>query len=114
MKKILLVLILGFIVSFGYSQTNPKTRYQSGYIKKTTGTYVQPHYKTQTNKTNKDNYSTSPNTNTYTGKKGSKAADYSPEAKNYGKGKIIKTGSKGGQYYNNSKGNKTYVPKRKK
>jgi hypothetical protein len=73
---------------------------------------VNPHYKTQKNKTNHDNYSTKPNTNTYTGSKGYKARDYSPDAYNYGKGKIIRTGSKGGQYYNNSKGNKVYVPKK--
>lgn len=95
-----------------FAQVNPNSRYQKGYLKKSTGTYVNPHYKTQKNKTNHDNYSTKPNTNTYTGSKGYKARDYSPDAYNYGKGKIIRTGSKGGQYYNNSKGNKVYVPKK--
>ena len=96
-----------------FAQTNPRTRYQKGYIKKSTGTYVSPHYKTKTNKTNHDNYSTKPNTNTYTGSKGSKAKDYCPAAYNYGKNKNIQTGSKGGQYYKNDKNNKVYVPKRK-
>jgi len=63
-------------------------------------------------KTNADNYSTKPNTNTYTNKKGYKAKDYTPQAKNYGNGKTIYTGSKGGQYYINDKGKKVYVPKR--
>ena len=33
-------------------------------------------------------------------------------AYNYGSGRTIHTGSRGGQYYINSNGNKTYVPKR--
>jgi hypothetical protein len=93
------------------SNTNTSVRYQKGYPKKK-GTYVQPHYKTTTNKTNHDNFSTSGNTNVYTGKSGYRAKDYSPEARNYGSGKTIQTGSRGGQYYINSKGKKTYVPKR--
>ena len=112
MKALLLTLSFVLITFIGYSQTNPKSRYQKGYIKKSTGSYVQPHYKTSTNKTNHDNYSTTPNSNSYTGQKGHKAKDYSSGANNYGRGKTIHTGSKGGQYYNNSKGNKTYVPKR--
>ena len=102
---------MGLIVLYSYSQVNPNSKYQRGYVKKT-GTYVQPHFKTQTNKTNADNYSTKPNTNTYTEKKGYRAKDYTPEAKNYGSGKTINTGSKGGQYYVNDKGKKVYVPKR--
>lgn len=93
------------------SNTNKSVRYQSGYTKDN-GTTVQPHYKTTTNRTNADNFSTSGNTNVYTGQTGARAKDYTPAARNYGKGKTIQTGSKGGQYYINSKGNKTYVPKR--
>ena len=111
MKKIFLTLMMGLIVLYSYSQVNPNSKYQRGYYKKN-GTYVQPHYKTVVNKTNVDNYSTKPNTNTYTEKKGYKAKDYTPEAKNYGSGKTIYTGSKGGQYYINDKGKKVYVPKR--
>jgi len=112
MKPILLVIILILILFSSLAQVNPNSRYQKGYTKKTTGTYVQPHYKTQTNKTNHDNYSTKPNSNIYNGKTGTKAKDYSPGAYNYGKGKTIQTGSKGGQYYRNDKGKKVYVPKR--
>lgn len=97
----------------GNSQVNPSSKFQKGYTRKSTGTYVQPHYKTTTNKTNHDNYSTTPNVNSYTGEKGTKAKDYSSGAYNYGSGKTIQTGSNGGQYYINSKGNKTYVPKRR-
>lgn len=110
--KLIFTIAFGLIILIGYSQVNPKSKYQKGYVKKSTGTYVQPHFKTTTNKTNHDNYSTTPNTNSYSGEKGSRAKDYSSGAYNYGSEKTIRTGSKGGQYYINSKGNKTYVPKR--
>lgn len=112
MKKI--IAIIGFALVFGllHAQTNPNTRYQQGYSKPTTGTYVSGHNKTVTNNTNTDNFSTKGNTNSFTGTSGTKAKDYSPQAKNYGSGQTIQTGSRGGQYYINSNGNKTYVPKR--
>lgn len=90
---------------------NPNTNYNNGYIKQN-GSYVQPHYKTQSNQTNLDNYSTQDNVNPYTSEKGSKAKDYSIDAYNYGSGKAIQTGERGGQYYINDNGNKVYVPKR--
>lgn len=112
MKK--LIFLIGFIAfaNFVSAQVNTSTRYQQGYVKPSTGTYVAPHNKTTTNSTNADNFSTKGNTNTFTGTTGTKAKDFTPEAKNYGSGKTIETGSKGGQYYINSNGNKTYVPKR--
>nr|WP_321374128.1 hypothetical protein [uncultured Bacteroides sp.] len=91
--------------------TNPNVRYQSGYTR-SNGTYVSGHYKTLSNGTNLDNYSTTPNINPFTGTTGSLARDYSSEAYNYGAGQTIYTGSRGGQYYINSNGNKTYIPKR--
>ena len=91
--------------------TNPSVRYQSGYTR-SNGTYVSGHYKTLSNGTNLDNYSTAPNINPFTGTTGSRARDYSSEAYNYGAGQTIYTGSRGGQYYINSNGNKTYIPKR--
>ena len=90
---------------------NPNTTYNNGYIK-SNGTYVAPHTKTQSNQTNWDNYSTQDNSNPYTQEKGSKAKDYSIDAYNYGPGKVIQTGERGGQYYINDNGNKVYVPKR--
>lgn len=112
MKILLLTIALEFIAVIGFSQTNHHSRYQRSYVKKN-GTYVRPHYKTEINKTNIDNYSTTSNVDPYTGQEGHKAKDYSPEAYNYGSGKTIKIGSRGGQYYYNNKGKKTYVPKRR-
>lgn len=91
--------------------TNSSVRYQSGYTR-SNGTYVQGHYKTSSNSTNHDNFSTSGNYNPYTGSTGSRARDYSSGAYNYGSGRTVQTGPRGGQYYINSNGNKTYVPKR--
>jgi hypothetical protein len=91
--------------------TNTDTRYQQGYTRDN-GTYVQPHMKTESNGTNLDNYSTQGNTNPYTQQQGTRAKDYSSESSNYGQGRQIQTGERGGQYYINSNGNKTYVPKR--
>lgn len=91
--------------------TNSSVRYQSGYTR-SDGTYVQGHYKTSSNYTNHDNFSTSGNYNPYTGSTGTRARDYSTGAYNYGSGHTIQTGPRGGQYYYNSNGNKTYVPKR--
>ena len=129
MKKILTILIIALCASvssyaqnyygstsrksssYGYSSTSSSVRYQQGYTR-SNGTYVSGHYKTQPNSTNRDNFSTSGNYNPYTGSTGSRARDYSSPAYNYGSGHTIHTGSRGGQYYFNSNGNKTYVPKR--
>ena len=109
MKKILLSFSFAFIAFAAFSQTTTTT---SGYYKPSTGTYVQPYTKTSSNGTNADNYSTQGNTNPYTGSTGTRAADYTPAASNYGTNQTIETGSRGGQYYINSNGNKTYVPKK--
>lgn len=92
--------------------TNTNSTYVNGYTK-SNGTQVQGHYRSSRNNTNHDNWSTTGNTNVYTGTSGSRARDYSSEAYNYGSGHTIHTGSRGGQYYINSNGNKTYVPKRR-
>jgi hypothetical protein len=112
MKNLLLPCVLLFLSAAAFSQVNNSYRYQNGYIKPTTGSYVQPHYKTNINATNWDNYSTYGNTNTFTGNPGTRARDYSPQSYNYGSGQPIYSGPQGGQYYINSRGNKTYVPKR--
>lgn len=85
--------------------------YVNGYTR-SDGTYVQGYYRSDSNDTNHDNYSTSGNINPYTGDPGTRAQDYSNEAYGYGSGQMIQTGPRGGQYYINSNGNKTYVPKR--
>lgn len=70
MKKLLviLVLILG-VLPFTNSAEAHTVRVR-GYYKKTTGTYVAPHYKTSPNRSKLDNYSTKGNYNPYTGKSG--------------------------------------------
>lgn len=108
---LLCFLLCGIFIANAQS-VNSSVRFQKGYVKKD-GTYVQGHYKTNSNKTNHDNFSTKPNKNPYTQQKGYKAKDYSKGSYNYGKGKTIHTGSRGGQYYINNKGKKVYVPKRK-
>ena len=85
--------------------------YVNGYFKRN-GTYVEGHFKTSSNVTNHDNYSTQNNVNPYTDTTGSRAPDYSSNANNYGQGKVVYTGPRGGQYYYNDSGRKVYVPKR--
>jgi len=93
------------------STVNYNTTTVSGYTR-SDGTYVQSHVRTMPNNTNWDNFSTKGNSNPFTGSTGYRARDYSKSAYNYGAGHTIHTGSRGGQYYYNSNGNKTYVPKR--
>ena len=97
--------VASFIALTAFADT-----YVNGYYKKD-GTYVQGYFKTSPNSTTTDNYSSQGNTNPYTGKGGSRANDYTPEAGNYGGGQPIFTGPKGGQYYINEYGQKVYVPK---
>ena len=93
------------------STVNYNTTTVSGYTR-SNGTYVQSHVRTMPNNTNWDNFSTRGNSNPFTGSTGYRARDYSSSAYNYGAGHTIHTGSRGGQYYYNSNGHKTYVPKR--
>ena len=94
------------------STVNYNTTSVSGYVR-SNGTYVDSYIRTMPNSTNWDNFSTQDNSNPYTGSTGYKARDYSIGAYNYGSGHTIHTGSRGGQYYYNSNGNKVYVPKRR-
>lgn len=91
------------------SYTN--TTLVSGYTR-SNGTFVSSYRRTRSNDTNIDNFSTIGNSNPFSGQRGSRAKDYSTGALNYGVGQTIRTGSRDGQYYINSRGNKTYVPKR--
>lgn len=68
MKKLLLIFTFLFCIG-GYAQVNPRNHYVSGYHRKD-GTYVSGHYRTNPNHTNRDNYSTRPNTNPWTGEAG--------------------------------------------
>lgn len=129
MKKFILALVAMVAtstVSFGQSynfnsRRNTTSTFGSGVSTNTTrvsgytrsnGTYVNGYTRTQSNGTNHDNFSTSGNVNPFTGTTGTRARDYSTQSYNYGAGHTIQTGSRGGQYYVNSRGNKVYVPKR--
>lgn len=70
MKKFLatiLILILGFLGLFSFADAATRVK---GYYRKSTGTYVQPHYRSSPNSSRWDNWSTKGNTNPYTGKSG--------------------------------------------
>ena len=92
--------------------------YVSGYTN-SNGTYVQGYYRTTPNTTRNDNYSTVGNVNPYTGSYGTKPADsYYVAPSTYSSPSYystssyttpVYTGSRGGQYYINSNGNKSYI-----
>lgn len=122
MKKAFIFIAFLFAAAISFAQTST---YVSGYTK-SNGTYVQGYYRTTPNYTRNDNYSTVGNVNPYTGTPGTKPADnyyvapstytaptYS--APTYSSTSTystpVYTGSRGGQYYINSNGNKTYISK---
>lgn len=109
MRSLLFVLafVLTSVLSYAQNQI-----WVNGYYK-SDGSYVQGHYRQTPNSTNHDNWSTTQQRNPYTTENGSRAKDYSTQAYNYGAGQTIYTGPRGGQYYINSNGNKTCVPKRR-
>lgn len=55
--------------SEGFPQVNPNYHYVKPHVR-SDGTFVQGHYRTNRNNTNRDNYSTQGNTNPWTGKAG--------------------------------------------
>lgn len=69
MKKFFI--LLAFVFALGIS--NAEAKYQRGYYKPSTGKYVSGHFKTSSDYTRYNNYSTKGNTNPYTGKKGYKS-----------------------------------------
>jgi hypothetical protein len=129
MKKLFFFIVFLFVTTFSFAQVSVRGYYRSN------GTYVQPHQRTAPNYTRNDNYSTIGNTNPYTGKAGTQPRDgyttsssYSAptysntyaassyslpsttySSKSYGSNNTTYTGSRGGEYYINSNGNKTYV-----
>lgn len=66
MNKIIVVVAIVFL-AFPLEARTVRTK---GYIRKKSGTYVSPHYKTAPNRTQRDNYSSKGNVNPYTGKEG--------------------------------------------
>jgi hypothetical protein len=78
MRKILIGLAICGLASLSFAGDT----YVSGYTK-SNGTYVSGHYRSSSNGTTSDNWTTKGNTNPYTGKKGTKTPE--PKKKYYGK-----------------------------
>ena len=122
--KITLTTLILFASAFALkAQVNSSQTYVSAYFR-ADGSYVPAHYKTDPNVTNRDNFTTKPNVNPYTAKPGYISPDskglssgYYPTRSTYTpstgytlpSSNTIYTGSKGGQYYINSSGNRTYI-----
>lgn len=133
MKKAFLFIVFLFAAANSFAQS---TVYVQGYTK-SNGTYVQGHYRTTPNSTTLDNYSTQGNYNPYTGSYGTKPVQeyrpsstysssytspstysssstyttpvYTPSTYSTPSYTPVYTGPRGGTYYINSNGNKTYV-----
>ncbi|MEY3499412.1 MAG: hypothetical protein RL308_1081 [Bacteroidota bacterium] len=109
MKKLFFFIAFLFAAANSFAQTST---YVSGYTN-SNGTYVQGYYRTTPNTTRNDNYSTVGNVNPYTGSYGTKPADsYYSSPSYYSTSSYttpVYTGSRGGQYYINSNGNKSYI-----
>jgi hypothetical protein len=127
MKKAFLFIVFLFAAANSFAQS---TVYVQGYTR-TNGTYVQGHYRTAPDATITNNWSTVGNVNPYTGKPGtvsysSSTSSYStyssPSYSTYSSPSYststysspsystpVYTGSRGGTYYVNSNGNKTYI-----
>jgi len=69
-----LQIILLFVSLNIYGQVNPNDHYVKPYTRRD-GTYIEGHYRTNPNGTNRDNFSTEGNINPYTGKEGWIAPD---------------------------------------
>lgn len=68
MKGLWAIVIGGALIASGASAQN----YVKGYMKRD-GTYVMPHYRSSPNSSTFDNYSTKPNINPYTGRRGTES-----------------------------------------
>jgi hypothetical protein len=104
-------LIYGLVAQTAFAQVPVQ-----GYYKNN-GTYVQPYQRSAPNSTPYDNYSTKGNVNPYTNQPGTITPQTytapSPGSYQSGtyNGNTTYTGPRGGTYYINSNGNKTYVPR---
>jgi hypothetical protein len=117
MKKVFFFIAFLFAATTSFAQTST---YVSGYTK-SNGTYVQGYYRTTPNNTRNDNYSTVGNVNPYTGTYGTKPTTTYVPTTTYSSYSTptysntptystpVYTGPRGGQYYYNSNGNKTYI-----
>ena len=135
MKNLLFTTAFLLIASLSFAQSSV---YVSGYVN-SNGTYVDSYYRSAPNSTALDNYSTIGNVNPYTGSYGTKSLYTTPSDYSYYDNSIpsfttpslaydsfstystttvpsidlpsqtIYTGPRGGTYYINSNGNKSYV-----
>jgi hypothetical protein len=104
-KHLLAVMLLLF-ATLTLAQTNSKHVHVKGYYK-SNGTYVAPHYRTAPNSSNRDNFSTKPNTNPYTGKKGYIEPDNKPMYNNTNS-RPTPTNTTSNTYSNTNNSNATY------
>lgn len=71
MKKFIASILIATALLVGSAGlADARTTRVRGYVKKSTGTYVAPHYRSSPNRSRYDNWSTKGNYNPYTGKKG--------------------------------------------
>ena len=128
MKNLFFLIVFFFTTALTFAQSQV---WVEGYTR-SNGTYVQGHYRTAPDATITNNWSTVGNVNPYTGKPGtvsysSSTSSYStysspsystysaPSYSTYSSPTYssystpVYTGSRGGTYYINSNGNKTYI-----
>lgn len=77
MKNLVAIVVILILGKVAWCQTNPNHVRVQGHTR-TDGTYVQTHIRTAPNSTNRDNFSTKPNTNPYTGQAGWITPDNKP------------------------------------
>ena len=65
----ILIISAGILAALAVDASAQSSHQVTGYTKRD-GTYVAPHYQTDSNSTRTDNWSSRPNTNTYTGQAG--------------------------------------------
>lgn len=86
--KIILVLFCSFLISkSSIAQINSNSHYVKPHYR--SGTYVKGYYRTNPNSTINDNYSTKPNINPYTGKKGTITPSSSTTRTNSNKYRVL-------------------------
>jgi len=71
MRYIQVVILIGLLFATHIESADAATRVR-GYVKPSSGHYVQPHYRSSSNSFKFDNYSSRGNSNPFTGKRGYK------------------------------------------
>ena len=75
MKLSTLLIVLALFIGVLFAGTSKVEAYQRvrGYTRRSTGTYVMPHYRSTPNRYKFDNYSAKNNSNPFTGRRGYKS-----------------------------------------